>query len=87
MNELSAPVNAIPARSVVTPGEGSGDASTAGAERNLASMLSHIASLEALAADWPEAQQNVATARVQAIEDLNAEAFKRLIRILNPPVA
>lgn len=45
-------------------------------------MLSHIASLEALAADWPEAQQNVATARVQAIEDLNAEAFKRLIRIL-----
>ena len=82
MNELSAPANAIPARSVVTPGEGSGDAPTAGAERDLASMLSHIASLEALAADWPEAQQNVATARVRAIEDLNAEAFKRLIRIL-----
>ena len=82
MNELSAPANAIPTRSVVTPGEGSGDAPTAGAERDLASMLSHIASLEALAADWPEAQQNVATARVRAIEDLNAEAFKRLIRIL-----
>lgn len=45
-------------------------------------MLSHIASLEALAADWPEAQQNAAAARVQAIEDLNAEAFKRLIRTL-----
>lgn len=45
-------------------------------------MLAHIASLEALAADWPAAQQNAAEARVRAIEDLNAEAFKRLIRIL-----
>ena len=80
MNELSAPANAIHTRS--TPGVGAGDAPTAGAERDLAPMLSNIASLEALAADWPEAQQNAAAARVQAIEDLNAEAFKRLIRIL-----
>ena len=80
MNEPSAPP--IPVRSAATPGAGSGAAPTDGAGRALAPMLSNIASLEALAADWPEAHRNAAAARVQAIEDLNAEAFKRLIRTL-----
>ena len=51
-------------------------------ERGLEAMLNDLAALEALAADWPEAQQNAAAARARAIDALNAEAFRRLIRTL-----
>ncbi|HIC79916.1 MAG TPA: hypothetical protein EYH07_07015 [Kiloniellaceae bacterium] len=53
-----------------------------GAERSLEAMLQDIAALEALAADWPEAHRNAALARSRAIDELNAEAFRRLIRAL-----
>ncbi len=52
------------------------------AERNLEAMLSDIAALETLAEQWPEAQRNGATARVEAVDALNAAAFRRLIRTL-----
>ncbi|MBB91822.1 MAG: hypothetical protein CMF68_12695 [Magnetovibrio sp.] len=51
-------------------------------ERSLEDMLSHIRALEALSDDWPAEQANAANARALAIEELNAEAFKRLIRSL-----
>ncbi len=50
--------------------------------RDLEALLSDIAALEALAADWPEGQRNAAAARVEAVDALNAEAFRRLIRAL-----
>lgn len=50
--------------------------------RDLKALLSDIAALEALAADWPEGQRNAAAARVEAVDALNAEAFRRLIRAL-----
>jgi len=51
-------------------------------ERNLAALLSDIAALEALAEHWPDEQRNAANARVKAVEQLNAEGFRRLIRQL-----
>lgn len=51
-------------------------------ERSLKSMLSDISALELIADDWPEEQRNSAMARAAAIEALNAEAFRRLIRQL-----
>lgn len=51
-------------------------------ERSLASMLSDISALELIADDWPEEQRNSAQARVIAIDALNAEAFRRLIKQL-----
>ena len=51
-------------------------------ERDLSSMLSDIAALEALAEDWPMEQQNAAQARAEAVDSLNAAAFRRLIRSL-----
>ena len=51
-------------------------------ERDLASMLSDLSALEALAKDWPDSQRNAALARGEAIEALNAAAFRRLIRHL-----
>ena len=51
-------------------------------ERGLAALLSDLAALEALTEDWPEAQRNAAAARAEAVEALNAAAFRRLIRSL-----
>jgi nitrite reductase/ring-hydroxylating ferredoxin subunit/Fe-S cluster biogenesis protein NfuA len=60
----------------------SGEASADESRRSLDALLSDIASLEALAQDWPEAQSRAAAARARAIDALNAEAFRRLIRAL-----
>ena len=49
---------------------------------SLDDLLRELSALEALAEDWPEAQQNAAAARARAIDALNAEAFRRLIRSL-----
>ena len=51
-------------------------------DRALEALLRDVAALEALAAEWPEAQRNAAEARARAIDALNAEAFRRLIRAL-----
>ena len=51
-------------------------------EKDLPSLLSDIAALEQLADTWPEEQRNAAHARGEAIDALNAEAFKRLIKLL-----
>jgi nitrite reductase/ring-hydroxylating ferredoxin subunit/Fe-S cluster biogenesis protein NfuA len=50
--------------------------------RSLDALLSDIKALEALAQDWPDAQRSAAAARVLAVDALNAEAFRRLIRLL-----
>ncbi|GAB5468369.1 MAG: NifU family protein [Rhodospirillales bacterium] len=50
--------------------------------RGLEGLLSDIAALEALAESWPDEQRNAAIARTQAVDALNAEAFRRLIRAL-----
>ena len=60
----------------------SGEASADESRRSLDALLSDIASLEALALDWPEAQSRAAAARAVAVDALNAEAFRRLIRSL-----
>lgn len=48
----------------------------------LDAMVSRIAAATALAAAWPEEQRAAADARAGAIDELNAEAFRRLIRSL-----
>ncbi len=48
--------------------------------RDLDTLLSDIAALESVATDWPDRHRNAADARVRAVEDLNAEAFRRLIK-------
>lgn len=48
----------------------------------LARRAGELASLEALTQEWDEAQQRVLGAIKTGIEELNAEAFKRLIRTL-----
>lgn len=45
-------------------------------------MLRELGALEALAEHWGEAERNGAQARAVAIDALNAEAFRRLIRAL-----
>jgi len=50
--------------------------------RDLDSLLSDIEALEALAEDWPEQYGNAAIARVRAVDALNAEAFRRMIKAL-----
>ncbi len=50
--------------------------------RGLDEMLRDIEALEALAAGWDDAAQSGAQARGEAIDALNAEAFRRLIRHL-----
>ncbi|CAN0583179.1 unnamed protein product, partial [Laminaria digitata] len=50
--------------------------------RDLPSLLSDISALEQLADEWPEELRNAANARGEAIDALNAEAFKRLIKSL-----
>ncbi len=59
---------------------GPGDLGQAHEERDLSALLGDIAALEALAKDWPEGQRAAAQARAEAIDALNAEAFRRLIR-------
>jgi len=51
-------------------------------EPTLSRLLGELAALEALAANWGEAERNGAQARATAIDALNAEAFRRLIRSL-----
>lgn len=51
-------------------------------DRGLDAMLSDIKALEVLAESWPAAQRNVVVASTAAIDALNAEAFRRLIRAL-----
>ena len=51
-------------------------------ERDLNGLLSDLTALEALAHDWPAEQRNAAQARGEAIDALNAAAFRRLIRSL-----
>ncbi|MDJ0942228.1 MAG: NifU family protein [Kiloniellales bacterium] len=51
-------------------------------ERGLAALLNDLAALEALAEGWPAEQRNAAAARAEAVEALNAAAFRRLIRSL-----
>lgn len=58
------------------------DAPVKAEERDLEALLKDLAALEALAEDWPEAQRNAAAARARAVDALNAEAFRRLIRSL-----
>ena len=55
---------------------------TAAPARSLEEMLRDIAALEALAEGWDEAARRGARARVEAVDALNAEAFRRLIRHL-----
>ncbi|MAW81404.1 MAG: hypothetical protein CMI63_14295 [Parvularcula sp.] len=51
-------------------------------ERDLNGLLSDLSALEALAENWPVDQKNAAHARGEAIDALNAAAFRRLIRSL-----
>lgn len=51
-------------------------------DRNLPALLSDISALEELAKDWPDAHKNAAHARGEAIDALNATAFRRLIKSL-----
>lgn len=51
-------------------------------DRDLSLLLSDISALEQLANEWPEEQRNAAHARGEAIDALNAAAFKRLIKSL-----
>ncbi|MEO1282657.1 MAG: NifU family protein [Pseudomonadota bacterium] len=52
------------------------------APRPLDAMLSDIKALEALADNWPSETAAASNARATAIDDLNAEAFRRLIGAL-----
>ena len=58
------------------------DGSDTTAPRSLEEMLRDIAALEALAENWDEAARRGARARVEAVDALNAEAFRRLIHHL-----
>ena len=49
-------------------------------ERSLDDLLKDLAALEDLAAGWGEVERNGAQARAEAVDALNAEAFRRLIR-------
>lgn len=51
-------------------------------ERSLEDLLKDLSALEDLAAGWGEAERNGAQARAEAVDALNAEAFRRLIRSL-----
>lgn len=45
-------------------------------------LFSHLNSLEQLSQDWPEQYKLGIEARIKAIEDINKEAFTRIIRFL-----
>ena len=51
-------------------------------ERGLAALLNDLSALEALAENWPAEHRNAAAARAEAVDALNAAAFRRLIRAL-----
>jgi len=59
-----------------------GKSSSDGAPVELNDLLKDIQSLESLATDWDEHQRNTLQALKQAHDDLNKEAFTRLIRAL-----
>lgn len=50
----------------------------------LDTYLRDLNALEALSETWGEAERNGAMARAEAVDALNAEAFRRLIRALRP---
>ncbi|GMG81479.1 NifU family protein [Paralimibaculum aggregatum] len=58
------------------------DGSASPDTRPLDELLRDLAALEALAAGWGEAERAGAQARAEAVDALNAEAFRRLIRAL-----
>ncbi len=58
------------------------DGGRAAEGRGLDEMLRDLAALEALAEGWGEAERAGARARAEAIDALNAEAFRRLVRSL-----
>ena len=58
------------------------DGGTETQERTLGEMLRDIEALTSLADTWDDAARKGAQARAEAIDDLNAEAFRRLIRHL-----
>lgn len=58
------------------------DTPTKPEDRDLPALLSDISALEDLANDWPDAHKNAAHARGEAIDALNATAFRRLIKSL-----
>ncbi len=49
-------------------------------DRSLDDLLKDLSALEALAAGWGEAERNGSQARAEAVDALNAEAFRRLIK-------
>ena len=51
-------------------------------EYSLDTLLRDLSALEDLSATWGEAERNGAQARAEAVDALNAEAFRRLIRSL-----
>lgn len=59
------------------------------AGRDLQNMLGDIASLDTLVETWPEEYQLAIVARTKAVEVLNAEAFRRLLKSLkaNPALS
>ena len=62
----------------------SGAAPVATAGLTLDAMTADIMALEDLAADWTEPQRQASQAHARAVDALNAEAFRRLIRRLEP---
>ncbi len=63
------------------------EAAHAESAAELARRADELARLESLAQGWEPAQQGVLSAIKTGIEELNAEAFKRLIRALKPDAA
>ena len=51
-------------------------------EPTISRLLGDLTALEALAENWEEGARNGAQARAAALDALNAEAFRRLIRSL-----
>ena len=54
------------------------------ASLSLDAMTADIVALEALAAHWTDPQRRASEAHARAVDALNAEAFRRLIRCLEP---
>ena len=50
--------------------------------RSLDDLLKDLSALETLATQWGDAERNGARARAEAVDALNAEAFRRLIKAL-----
>ena len=58
------------------------DGSATPGDRSLNELLKDLAALEELAGNWGDAERNGSQARAEAVDALNAEAFRRLIRSL-----